>query len=105
MLRERKDRAVFVIAYKIYNPPGAGGGGMRASMEGNRGSGYHRILDKYGNSIDDLHAEAYVFDKGREKTTLRLELRVGQGDSESVEFRNISLVRGEDKGFEIKTGE
>jgi len=99
----REDRAVFEIAYKIYQPPG--GGGMRASMQGSRGSGYHRILDKYGNSIDNLHAEAYVFDKGREKTTLRLELRVGEGDSESVEFRNISLVRGEDKGFEIKTGE
>ncbi len=103
VLRERKNRAVFEIAYKIYQPPG--GGGMRASMQGSRGSGYHRILDKYGNSIDDLHAEAYVFDKDREKTTLRLELRVGQGDAESVEFRNISLVRGEDKGFEIKTGE
>jgi len=103
VLRQRKNRAVFEIAYKISRAPG--GGGMRGSMEGSRGSGYHRILDKYGNSIDDLHAEAYAFDKGREKTTLRLELRVGDGEWEKVEFRNISLMRGEDKGFEIKTGE
>jgi hypothetical protein len=36
---------------------------------------------------------------------LKISIKVGSGGFETVEFRNISLVRGEDAGFEIAAGE
>jgi len=47
----------------------------------------------------------YTFEKSLRAAGLKVRIKVGSGGFETVEFRNISLVRGEDAGFDISAGE
>jgi hypothetical protein len=79
------------------------GGGTSTNSEGSMGSYDMSFRDRYGNSLSGrLSGGGYSFEKSRKKTTLKLSVRVGEGEYERVEFRNISLVRGEDQGLEIE---
>lgn len=97
----RAGRNAFEIVWRIVRPSRQGGSGMRSSLEGCVGSGFREIRDRYGMRIYDLHAEAYLFPKLRETTTLDLAVNVANGPYQRVLFKNVSLVPGTNAGFEI----
>jgi len=98
------DQTVYEIAWRVTRPAG-GGSGTRTSLEGYRGTFGRPICDRYGNPTPSgFHAQAYVFDKSQKKTTLKLGIRTGDGAYEWVRFENISLVPGENPGFQIMLG-
>jgi hypothetical protein len=124
----RDEDKIYEMAWRVespdvYNPPTAGktgrpssgapgivrrtvrGVGSTGSLEGCRGSSYHSIFDRYAHDVRDIHAEGYTFEKSREKTTWKAGFKLGDQDYEWVKFKNISLVRGRDFGFEIELGE
>jgi hypothetical protein len=99
-----ENRTIYEIVWRVSLPSG-GPSGTRVSLEGARGSYYHQIRDRYGNEIlSGIQAEGYLFEKSRKKTTLKLGISVGGGAHEWVRFENISLVPGEDPGFQIMEG-
>jgi hypothetical protein len=50
------------------------------------------------------YSNIYTFDKSRREATAKIEVKVGEDEYERVEFRNMSLVPGEDRGFKIEAG-
>ena len=101
----REDRKVYEIAWRIYMPS-SDKSGTRSSLEGCVGSYGRQIRDRYGSTIHSgLHAQGYAFDRSREKTTLKLGVKVGDGEFEWVTFKNISLLPSQDQGFEIVRGQ
>jgi len=65
-----------------------------------------RVCDRYGNRLrGELAVEEYICEGSRTKTTLTIGAAINDGESASVTFKNISLVRGQDQGFEIIEGE
>jgi len=75
-------------------------------MEGAQGSHSQTIVDKYGDRIvEGVTAEGYSFEEGQEKTTLKLGIKFRENDYSWVRFKDISLVRGKDMGFEVVVGE
>lgn len=69
--RSREDRKIYEFAWRIQRS--GGGGGIRYSMEGCKGSYGKQIHDRYGNRIiEGLSAEGYGFDASRQKTSLTL---------------------------------
>ncbi len=102
--RPLEDRSIYEIAWRVTMPP-AGKSGTSSSLEGSVGSYGRQIHDRYGSTIrEGLHAQGYAFEKSRKTTTLRLGVSVDEGEREWVRFENISLVAGEDPGFEIVQG-
>jgi len=98
-----EDRKMFEIAWRIKLPESLGGGTRHTGLEGARGSYHGQLRDRYGSRIiDNLNAGAYTFDKSRKKTTLNVAIKVGEGDFQRVEFKNISLVPNENPGFKIE---
>ena len=98
-----EDRKMFEVAWRIKLPESLGGGTRKTGLEGARGSYHGQLRDRYGSRIiDGLNAGAYAFDKSRKKTTLNVGLKVGEGDFQRVQFKNISLVAGQDPGFKIE---
>lgn len=65
---------------------------------------YYQVIDRYGHDLEDLGAYGYVFENDRKKTTWKVGVGVGDEDVQWVEFKNISLVPGQDFGFEIVQG-
>ncbi|MHC4476915.1 MAG: hypothetical protein ACYTEL_14810 [Planctomycetota bacterium] len=65
---------------------------------------YYQVIDRYGHDLEDLGAYGYVFENDRKKTTWKVGVGVGDDDLQWVEFRSISLVPGQDFGFEIVQG-
>lgn len=100
--RRRNDRRVFEIVWKVKFP---GNGTTTSSLEGAMGSYRHQTFDKYGYTLHDISAGGYGFEKTREKTTFKAGFKIGSGEYEWVRFKNISLERGKDFGFEILRGE
>jgi len=96
----RKDRRIYEMAWRI-----SGARQTRALMEGSQGCYYHLMRDRYGNDLRNIDPEGYDFDKDRTKTTLKIGVATEKEDMQWVEFRNISLVPGQNFGFEIATGE
>ncbi len=103
LLRPRSDRSVFEIAWRVSRPNrGKGRSSTRSSLERSAGSGYRPILDRYGNTRHDIHAEGYTFGKSRTKTALNYSIKIENEEYYGVTFKNISLVPGQDPGFTIE---
>ena len=103
--RPREDHTIYEIAWRV-NRPSVAGSGTRSSLEGCVGSYGRTIQDRYGCKIHEgLEVQGYAFETSQRKTTLTMDVRVGEGDFESVRFQNISLVPGEDLGFEVVQGD
>ena len=63
----REDRKIYEFAWRIIPQTG-----MSCSFEGNNGAYYHRVYDRYGNSLPaGLQAEGFSFDKSRQITTAK----------------------------------
>ena len=99
-----ENHTVYEIALHVTRPA-SGRFGTRSSLEGCRGTFGRKISDRYGNPVfAGFRAQAYAFDKSQKKTTLKLGVRTDEGDHEWVRFENISLVPGENAGFQILEG-
>jgi len=100
-----KGTKMYEMAWKVEfprMPGGTSGGGTTYNLEGSKSSYRRPICDRYGNRIDNLHAQACAFEKSRKKTTLKIGVKVGKGNEyENVRFENISLVPGQNSGFKI----
>jgi hypothetical protein len=93
------------MAWCIHTAQGSGSGTV-VRFEGRSGSGRRQVFDRYGNLIrEGLEAHDYVCDKSRTKTTLKLGVPGSNGDLAWVTFKNISLVPGENQGFEMIQGD
>jgi hypothetical protein len=95
---------VFEAAWMIEWPPGADGGAVTHDLQGALGSHPIHTVDRYGNDLHKVAAASYVLEKGQKETTLKLGAKVGNGDHQWVRFKNISLVKGESRGFQIELG-
>lgn len=99
------DRKIYEMVWKVKFPqrPDGSSGGISTNLEGSMGSYGRSVRDKYGNQVQgNFSAEGYSFEKSRKKTTLNIGVKVGrQSEYERVEFKNISLVPGENQGFKI----
>jgi hypothetical protein len=99
------DISAYEIAWRIQAAQGYGSG-TRVSFEGRSASGPRQIYDRYGNLLrGELEARDYVCDKLRTKTTLKIGVQVNKDEFAWTTFKNVSLVRGENQGFEIVEGE
>jgi len=100
-----EDQTVYEIALNVARPASGRFGTRSSLLEGCRGTFGRQTRDRYGNpTLSGFRAQGYAFDKSQKKTTLELGVRVGDGDHEWVRFENISLVPGEDPGFQILEG-
>jgi len=99
------DIAAYEMAWRIHPAQGSGSG-TRVSFEGRSGSGRRQVYDRYGNLVrGELEAHDYVCDKSRTKTTLKIGVPGSNGEVAWATCKNISLVRGENQGFEMIEGE
>ncbi len=99
-----ENHAIYDIVWRV-DPPQDGGLQMRATPEGFRVPNHGQFRDRYGSRIDlGLDLSGYTFEPSREKATLEFIVRNAQGEPAAVTFKNISLVRGSNQGFEIETG-
>jgi hypothetical protein len=59
--------------------------------------------DRYGNTVlGEFSTGGYSFENSQKKTTLKIGVKVTEeGEYQQVEFKDISLVRGENQGFKI----
>jgi hypothetical protein len=85
-------------------PPNADGGAVTHDLQGALGSHPIHTVDRYGNDLHKVGAASYVLEKGQKETTLKVGAKVGNGDHQWVRFENISLVKGESRGFQIELG-
>jgi hypothetical protein len=98
------DIAAYEMAWRIHPVQGPGSG-TRVSFEGRSSSGRRQVYDRYGNLLrEGLEAHDYVCDKSRTKTTLKIGVPGINGEFAWATFKNISLVRGENQGFEVIEG-
>jgi len=96
----RTDRTIYEIAWRIHTPDIHRG--VTSTLEGSLGSHPHQVFDRYGNPLPGrMDARGHVFDKSQKKTTVRIGIRLTGGGYTWVTFKNISLVPGENQGFEI----
>jgi hypothetical protein len=96
---------VFEVAWMIKWPPNADGGAVTHELQGALSSHAIHTVDRYGNDLHKVSAAGYVLEKGQKETTLKLGVKVGNGDRQWVRFKNISLVKGETRGFQIELGD
>lgn len=102
----RDDRNTYEMVWKVefpQMPDGSSGGGTSINLEGSMGSYGRSVRDKYGNRVlGEFSAGGYSFKKSQRKTTLKLGVKLGEeSEYQQVEFKDISLVRGENQGFKI----
>jgi hypothetical protein len=99
------DIAAYEMAWRIHTAQGSGSG-TRVQFEGRSGSGRRQVFDRYGDLIrEGLETHDYVCDKSRTKTTLKIGVPGSNGEVAWATCKNISLVRGENQGFEMIEGE
>ncbi len=101
------DKKTFEMVWKVEfpkMPDGSSGGGTSTSLEGSLGSYGGTVRDRYGSPVlGEFSTGGYSFENSQSKTTLKLGVKVGDNDEyQWVEFKDISLVRGEDQGFKIE---
>jgi hypothetical protein len=98
------DGPVYEIVYRV-SFPACKRSGVR--QQGFFEISHVRIQNRYGNVGPDpeLHAAGYTFGGSTKKATLWLGTHVDDGQYAWATFKNISLVRGEDQGFEIVEGQ
>jgi hypothetical protein len=95
----------YEIAWRIHATRGQVSG-TSGLFEGCVTSRPRQVCDRYGNRLrGDLAVEEYVCDGSRVKTALTIRVRIKDGQTAWASFKNISLVRGENQGFEIIEGE
>ncbi len=99
--RTKEDRNIYEFAWRTTN--GANNIGTGFSAEGCNGSYFHAFYDRYGNSLrDEMNAEGFGFDKSKVMTTFKMTFKNDNNLKQVVLFKNISLVPGQDQGFEIE---
>jgi len=100
------DRRVFEIAWRIQRPDNAGGTPPRMSVQYLFENGFHFGLreprDRYGSSLLDVQHNAHVFEKSQEKATLTVGADLNNQGLCRVKFKNLSLVPGQNQGFEME---
>jgi len=101
------DRKTYEMVWKVEfpkMPDGSSGGGTSPNLEGLVGSYSGPGRDRYGNTVlGEFSAGGYSFENSQNKTTLKLGVRLGDNDEyQWVEFKDVSLVRGENQGFKIE---
>lgn len=98
------DVTAYEMAWRIHPAQGPESG-TRVWFEGRSSSGRRQVYDRYGNLLrEGLEAHDYVCDKSRTKTTLKIGVPGSNGEVSWATFKNISLVRGENQGFEVIEG-
>jgi hypothetical protein len=110
------DGDVFEIAWRIYWPPSRSpnpGAAVRYHMEGALSDRSVQTRDRYGARIHNLTARSCAFEKRQKQTAVQVGVatfiqgqfqddRVPDKEFRWVRFKNISLVSGENRGFEIE---
>jgi hypothetical protein len=91
---------IYEIALRLVNMPAQGS--VKVSFENNSKSYFIEALDKYGNRIKGMDAKGYVFGKTAEKTTLTLTMKDSNGKTYMIIAKNISLIPGQDQGFDLE---
>jgi len=99
------DEKVVDIAVRINWPTGTSKSNVRISVSGPGSSGSGSWGRGGYHPPEEIMVNTYTFEKSCRRAGLKVSIKVGSGSFETVEFRNISLVRGEDAGFEIAAGE
>jgi hypothetical protein len=100
-----RQRSKFEIAWRTVRRISLAPSHMTYSALGSRGSGFYASEDRYGRRLTGLHYEQYSFDEGTNMTTLRIGVGPDESQLEWAEFRNVSLVPGQDFGFEMVGGQ
>jgi hypothetical protein len=98
----RDDRKVFDVAWKINWPSGTTQSGVKRSIGSGPGGGSGGKGGRHG--AFDVTVGRCSVAKSVKETDLRLGIQVNKGNYEWVTFQNISLVPGEERGFEIEFG-
>jgi len=99
------DEKMVDIAIRINWPTGTSKSAVRISVSGPGSSGGGSWGRGGYHPPEEIMVNTYTFEKSCRRAGLKVSIKVGSGSFETVEFRNISLVRGEDAGFEIAAGE
>ncbi len=79
--------------------------GIATSFEGSNGSNQSIYTDRYGLSLwptNSLNIQTSSFDKSKTKTTFKILFDQNNTNKQTVLFKNISLVSGQNQGFEIE---
>ena len=61
-----------------------------------------RNRDRYGSNLPDMQHCAHVFEGTQEKATLTVGADLNSQGVRRVKFKNLSLVPGQNQGFEIE---
>ncbi len=97
-----KDRPIYEIVWRIRRPRPSEVS-LRGVVEGLRDACPFEVWDHYGNRMEEeLRTQGYVFDKGQTSTNLKVVAKNGSGESVLATFKNITLVPGQNQGFEIE---
>ena len=103
--RPGKDKKLYEMTWNVRRTSLGGGNSLvKFHVEGTvftRGGSHG---ERYGDIMRRSYAQVYALDKSRREATAKLEVKVGDGEYRKVEFKNISLVPGEDRGFKIELG-
>ena len=67
--------------------------------------GWVQATDRYGSVRIGCEAEHFAVDEARTSTNVRFGAKAEDGSTAWVMFKNISLVPGQDMGFEIIQGD
>lgn len=69
------------------------------------GSFFNEVQNRYGRVLFSPDSECFAVDESDNTTTAWVSVRTKNGPTEWVMFKNISLVPGQDMGFEIVQGD
>jgi hypothetical protein len=93
------DRRILRFVWRIQRPAKGPSISNNHDFEGGFFSHFSQPRDRYGVEHTNVYCHDFAFDKALEKTTLTLG---ADDDEQRVRFKNLSLVPGEDLGFEIE---
>ncbi len=82
--------------------------GIATSFEESNGSDQTIFTDRYGLSLwltNTINIQTSSFDKSKTRTTFKILFDQNNTNKQTVLFKNISLVPGENHGFEIEVTE
>jgi hypothetical protein len=95
------DKSHFVFAFRFNWPAGTNSSDIQFEVVGGSGEGY---LGRDGrhNNFEVMVLQELEFDETAEEGGVEFWISRDRGQEESVRFKNISLVPGEDHGFETE---